>query len=44
LENEEELFIDRPISEKDVKKELIKGLEELVSLREKDEELEQEKS
>jgi len=33
IENEEEIFIDKPVSEKNVEKELVKRLKELEKLR-----------
>ncbi|WNE41077.1 MAG: Chromosome partition protein Smc [Mycoplasmataceae bacterium] len=43
IEDEEEIFIDKPVSEKNVEKEIIKRLEELEILRDKTEGLEEEK-
>ncbi|CAG8610783.1 37897_t:CDS:2 [Gigaspora margarita] len=40
IDNEEEVFIDKPVSEKNVEKELVKRLKELEILREQVKELE----
>jgi hypothetical protein len=39
IENEEEVFIDKPVSEKNIEKELVKRMESLRDLRKEVEEL-----
>ena len=42
IDNEEEIFIDKPLSEKGAERELVKRLEESKNLREKVDEVEKE--